>query len=210
MADFDRVQVIGAGKASAAMARAVEHVLGRFIKGGIVNVPDGTAAKLRRIALNPAGHPIPDERGADGARRILEIARAAGTARSADLRDFGRRLGVAARSGSTADSGRQAGDHAPVAQCGRDDPRDQHRPQASEPDQRRAAGRRGVSGYGDHADLVRRDRRRSGRHRFGTHGRRFVDRGAGAVGTAKVRRWGSTENSAMLSAKRPKLRKRKM
>jgi len=78
MADFDRIQIIGAGKASAAMARAVEHLLGRRIKGGIVNVPDGTASKLRRIELNPAGHPIPDERGVQGAQRILEIARDAG------------------------------------------------------------------------------------------------------------------------------------
>ncbi len=82
MADFDRVQVIGAGKASAAMARAVERVLGRRIAGGVVNVPDGTVAnkgvRLRRIDLNPAGHPIPDERGHQGALRILEIARAAG------------------------------------------------------------------------------------------------------------------------------------
>jgi glycerate 2-kinase len=78
MADFDRVQVIGAGKASAAMARAAEHVLGRRIQGGVVNVPEGTAPKLRRIDLNPAGHPIPDERGQQGAIRILEIARAAG------------------------------------------------------------------------------------------------------------------------------------
>jgi hydroxypyruvate reductase len=82
MADFDRIQVIGAGKASAAMARAVEHVLGRLIKGGVVNVPDGTIpntrAKLRRIELNPAGHPIPDERGQQGAQRILKIAREAG------------------------------------------------------------------------------------------------------------------------------------
>jgi hydroxypyruvate reductase len=78
MTDFDRIQVIGAGKASAAMARAVEHVLGRLIKGGVVNVPDGTTAKLRRIELNASGHPIPDERGERGAQRILKIARAAG------------------------------------------------------------------------------------------------------------------------------------
>ena len=78
MAGFDRVQVIGAGKASAAMARAVERVLGRRIAGGVVNVPDGTAAKVRRIALMPASHPIPDERGVEGSRRILEIARNAG------------------------------------------------------------------------------------------------------------------------------------
>jgi glycerate 2-kinase len=78
MAGFDRVHVIGAGKASAAMARAVERVLGRRIAGGVVNVPDGTELRLRRIALAPAGHPIPDDRGAEGARRILEIVRAAG------------------------------------------------------------------------------------------------------------------------------------
>lgn len=82
MAGFDRVQVIGAGKASASMARAVERLLGRRITGGIVNVPDGTlantGAKPRRVDLNEAGHPIPDERGQQGARRILEIAREAG------------------------------------------------------------------------------------------------------------------------------------
>ncbi len=78
MADFDRIHVIGAGKASAAMARAVEHLLGRRIRGGVVNVPDGTASKLRRIELNSAGHPIPDERGEKGVQRILEIARDAG------------------------------------------------------------------------------------------------------------------------------------
>ena len=75
---FDRIHVIGAGKASAAMARAIESLLGRRITGGWVNVPDGTAARLRRIHLHASGHPVPDERGADGARRILEIAQAAG------------------------------------------------------------------------------------------------------------------------------------
>ena len=34
--------------------------------------------QARRIELNPAGHPIPDERGEQGAQRILEIAREAG------------------------------------------------------------------------------------------------------------------------------------
>ncbi len=75
---FERIQVIGAGKASAAMARALEKVLGRRITGGSINVPDGTAIRLRRIELRPSGHPVPDERGQEGARRILEIARAAG------------------------------------------------------------------------------------------------------------------------------------
>ena len=78
LADFDRIQVIGAGKAGGSMARAVERVLGRRIRGGLVNVPDGTEARVQRLALLPASHPIPDDRGVEGARRILEIAHAAG------------------------------------------------------------------------------------------------------------------------------------
>ncbi len=70
--------MIGAGKAGASMARAVERLLGRRISSGFINVPDGVSARLHRIQLHPCGHPIPDERGAEGARRILEIARSAG------------------------------------------------------------------------------------------------------------------------------------
>lgn len=78
IADFRCIQVIGAGKASAEMARAVERLLGPRIKGGLVNVPEGTKTRLRRMQLNAAGHPIPDQRGVEGARRILEIVQAAG------------------------------------------------------------------------------------------------------------------------------------
>src|SRR5579872_3174781 len=67
LSTFDRIQVIGAGKASAAMARALETLLGRRIAGGWINVPDGTPVRLRRIQLHASGHPVPDERGAEGA-----------------------------------------------------------------------------------------------------------------------------------------------
>ncbi len=76
LADFNRIQIIGAGKASAAMARAVERILGRRVSGGFINVRD-SSVRLRRIELNESGHPVPDERGWNGARRIAEIARAA-------------------------------------------------------------------------------------------------------------------------------------
>lgn len=75
LADFDRIRVIGAGKASARMAQALQHLLGTRITDGWVNVPDGNAVRLRRIALHEAGHPIPDQRGVEGARRIAQIAR---------------------------------------------------------------------------------------------------------------------------------------
>ena len=75
---FDNVWVVGAGKASAEMARAVERVLGARIRGGLVNVKDGHLARLRRIELNECGHPVPDGRGVRGAERIAEIVRGAG------------------------------------------------------------------------------------------------------------------------------------
>jgi glycerate 2-kinase len=75
---LDRVWVVGAGKASAAMGRAVESLLGKRIAGGFINVKYGDTARLRRIETNPCGHPVPDEAGVRGAERIAEIARGAG------------------------------------------------------------------------------------------------------------------------------------
>jgi len=75
---FRHIYVIGAGKAGASMAQAAERVLGRRITAGLVNVKYGNTAKLRRIELNPCGHPLPDEAGVAGAARIAEIAAQAG------------------------------------------------------------------------------------------------------------------------------------
>lgn len=65
-----RVVVIGAGKAGAPMAQAVEEILGDRIHDGLVIVKAGHALPTDRVTLVEAGHPIPDERGLDGARRI--------------------------------------------------------------------------------------------------------------------------------------------
>jgi glycerate 2-kinase len=75
---YQNIFVIGAGKASAQMARAVERMLGALITAGEINVKDGHGAKLRRIKINECGHPIPDQRGVAGARRIAQIASQAG------------------------------------------------------------------------------------------------------------------------------------
>jgi hydroxypyruvate reductase len=75
---FRNVYVVGAGKAGATMAQAAERVLGRALTAGLVNVKDGHTARLRRIELNQCGHPVPDRRGVEGARRIAEMAASAG------------------------------------------------------------------------------------------------------------------------------------
>src|SRR5258706_5819277 len=75
---FQRIHVIGAGKASARMAQAIERLLGRRVTQGLINVKYGHTAPLRRIELNECAHPVPDESGQRGAERILEIASGAG------------------------------------------------------------------------------------------------------------------------------------
>ncbi len=75
---FERIFVLGAGKASAAMAQAVEKLLGRWVTGGWINVKYGHGAPLRRIHVHECGHPVPDQAGVEGAQEIARIAREAG------------------------------------------------------------------------------------------------------------------------------------
>ncbi|MEJ5357549.1 MAG: glycerate kinase [Desulfobacterales bacterium] len=69
---FRRVLVVGAGKATAPMAKAVEDLLGERVAGGTVVVKDGHGLPLRRIAVREAAHPVPDGRGERGSAEILE------------------------------------------------------------------------------------------------------------------------------------------
>jgi glycerate-2-kinase len=71
---FNSVYVIGGGKATSSMAEALEQILTTYITNGLVNVPHGTKYKTRVIKLHEASHPIPDEAGVEGTRRMLEIA----------------------------------------------------------------------------------------------------------------------------------------
>jgi glycerate 2-kinase len=66
-----RLVVIGAGKASAAMAQAVEeHWAGPL--SGLVVTRYGYGAPCRRIEIVEAAHPVPDEAGLRAAQRMLE------------------------------------------------------------------------------------------------------------------------------------------
>ena len=66
-----RLVVIGAGKASAAMAQAVEdHWPGPLT--GLVVTRYGYGAPCSRIEIVEAAHPVPDEAGLHAARRMLE------------------------------------------------------------------------------------------------------------------------------------------
>ncbi|TGU75058.1 glycerate kinase [Geomonas terrae] len=68
-----RVVVIGAGKASAAMARAFEEAWTGEISAGLVVTRYGYEVPCRRIDIVSAAHPVPDEAGRHAARRMLEL-----------------------------------------------------------------------------------------------------------------------------------------
>ncbi|MDR2332893.1 MAG: glycerate kinase [Burkholderiaceae bacterium] len=69
-----RLIVIGAGKASAAMAEAVEaHWSGPL--SGLVVTRYGYGAPCSRIEIVEAAHPVPDAAGLEAAQRMLELVR---------------------------------------------------------------------------------------------------------------------------------------
>src|SRR4030067_979910 len=68
---FKSVYVVGGGKARGSMAEALEQRLGKRIAGGFVNVLHGSAKKTKIIKLHGANHPVPDEAGEGGRRKML-------------------------------------------------------------------------------------------------------------------------------------------
>jgi glycerate 2-kinase len=74
---FERIIVVGMGKATALMAKAVDEILGSRIKDGCVVVKYGYTAELEAIRTIEAGHPLPDENGLKGAQEIAQLVEAA-------------------------------------------------------------------------------------------------------------------------------------
>ncbi len=72
-----RTVVVGAGKASAAMARAFETAWSGPLEGVVVT-REGHAVACERIAIVEASHPVPDIAGENAARHILDLARGLG------------------------------------------------------------------------------------------------------------------------------------
>jgi hydroxypyruvate reductase len=75
---IDNLYLIGAGKASAAMAAAMEVLLGDRISGGRICVKYDHGAPLTHCQLFEAGHPVPDASGVRAAAAILDLVQQAG------------------------------------------------------------------------------------------------------------------------------------
>lgn len=77
LSDIQNIYVIGAGKASALMAKALETILGSAITGGHIVTKYGHSVPLKYIEVCEAGHPVPDENGLKGTKQIISIAQKA-------------------------------------------------------------------------------------------------------------------------------------
>jgi glycerate 2-kinase len=75
---YDAVYLIGIGKAGAAMAIAIEAVLGDRLRGGHVIVKYGHGGPVVHVTLHEADHPIPDEAGVRATRTLLDFVNGRG------------------------------------------------------------------------------------------------------------------------------------
>lgn len=71
--EFSRIFVVGGGKATAPMARAMEDILGDRISKGVIVVKYGFTDKLSYTEIIEADHPLPDRNGVSGTKKILEL-----------------------------------------------------------------------------------------------------------------------------------------
>ena len=68
-----KIYVIGAGKASAAMALVIEQILGDNIKAGIVTTKYHHQLPLKKINCIQAAHPVPDEQSVLAVQQTIEL-----------------------------------------------------------------------------------------------------------------------------------------
>ncbi len=71
---FNKIDVLGAGKASAALGHYLENILGERITSGHIVTKHGHFCRLRKIDVTEAGHPVPDQNSFVAAAEILRIA----------------------------------------------------------------------------------------------------------------------------------------
>jgi len=68
------IYLLGAGKATFPIAKALEEILGEKLSDGIVIVKEGQKGTLQRVELVEASHPLPDKRGYIAAQRMKAMA----------------------------------------------------------------------------------------------------------------------------------------
>lgn len=71
--NFEKIYLLGTGKASCSMAQAIEEILGNRINKGLITTKYGHGLPLRFTEVIEAGHPIPDSKGLEGAQKMKDL-----------------------------------------------------------------------------------------------------------------------------------------
>jgi glycerate 2-kinase len=75
---FDKIFVVGSGKGSNTMAQAIEEIFGDRLTKGVITTKYGHLLPLKKIKIIEAGHPIPDQKGYEGAKKIRRLLKESG------------------------------------------------------------------------------------------------------------------------------------
>jgi hydroxypyruvate reductase len=73
-----QIFLVGAGKASNSMAQAVEEIFGDRITAGVITTKYGHQLPLQKTEIIEAGHPLPDRKGYEGAKKIQRLLKESG------------------------------------------------------------------------------------------------------------------------------------
>lgn len=71
--EWQRIFVVGTGKASYPIAKVLDEVLGKRIHAGFVACKKGQEGSLRHISLHLSSHPVPDESSLEAGTRVVAL-----------------------------------------------------------------------------------------------------------------------------------------
>ena len=77
LSDYNNLLIVGAGKATARMARAIEEIMANValpVKG-IISIKHGHGVALRNVKTIEASHPIPGSKGLQAANEIVKCSK---------------------------------------------------------------------------------------------------------------------------------------
>ena len=74
----NKIFLVGTGKASNSMAQAIEEIFGDRITRGVITTKYGHLLPLKKTEIIEAGHPLPDRKGYEGAKKIQRLLKESG------------------------------------------------------------------------------------------------------------------------------------
>ncbi|OGP94202.1 MAG: glycerate kinase [Deltaproteobacteria bacterium RBG_16_47_11] len=78
LSGVDKIYLVGTGKATSSMAQAIEEIFDDRITRGVITTKYGHLLPLRKTEIIEAGHPLPDRKGYEGAKKIQRLLKESG------------------------------------------------------------------------------------------------------------------------------------